>query len=151
MAQLISEDQECVSKMLINCGDTKTLSGEHTSDQRWQNLSLQLTSGKRAIETASGEEVMLCRAPSDEVAELVNRLDELLEQKRQEVIFEPSEPSFELSLVRTRRGGIKVEAWLDAGNGTTGIYTWDACGIRFYTTDANIRSFTDELRREFGV
>lgn len=151
MAELVSEDQDCPSKLTMNAGEMKILSDEHAHEQQWQNLALLLTSGTRSVKTSAAEEVMLCRAPTDELNTLVFGLDELLRKKRAEVLFEPSEPSFELSFIRTQRGGIKVEAWLDAGNGETGIYTWDACGIRFYTNDANIRSFIDELSNEFGL
>ena len=151
MAGLLSEDQDCPSKLTITAGEMKVLSDERADEQQWQNLSLQLTSGKRAVETSANEDVMLCRSPTDEIDTLLFGLEELLHKKRAEVLFEPSEPSFELSFIRTQRGGIKVEVWLDAGNGETGIYTWDACGIRFYTNDANIRSFIDELSEEFGI
>lgn len=151
MAELHSEDVECSSKLQLIPGEKKILSGERTEGQQWQVVKFLLISGARRIETATNDEVMLCRDPSDEVTDLVQRLEHLLERKREQVYFEPSEPSFELSLIRTRRGGIKAEAWIDAGNGSTGIYTWDAAGIRFYCTDANIRSFINELKAEFGL
>jgi hypothetical protein len=151
MAQLISEDQDCISKITLLGRDKKILTSERAPDQEWQKIDLKLTSGKLDLFTQPTEDVMLCRSPHDEIVTLVEGLEQLLEKKRDEVLFEPSEPSFEMSFARTRRGGIKVEAWIDAGNATTGIYTWDASGIRFYSTDANIRSFTEEIRREFRL
>lgn len=152
MAELHSEDKDCPTRLLLSAGPTKTLSGRGAdAEQTWQDVSLRLTSGPREIGTVDKEEVMLCRKPTDEIVDLLAALEQLLNKERDEILFEPSEPSFELAFARTRRGGIKVEAWLDAGNGTTEIYTWDAAGIRFYTTDANIRSFSAELRREFGL
>lgn len=151
MAVLLSEDQECVSKVVLKAGQMKVLSGDYDKGQQWQSVVLELTSGARRLQTDSHEDVMFCRAPTDEVVTLIQSLDALLAEKRDEILFEPSEPSFELSFARTARKGIKVEVWLDAGNGATGIYTWDAAGIRFYTADANIRSFTDELKTEFGL
>jgi hypothetical protein len=150
-ATLISEDQDCISKLAISGAERKRLSSDLSEGQDWQQVVLELTSGNRIVRSDATEDVMLCRAPSDEVVTLIEGLDQLLAKQRDQVFFEPSEPSFEISFERTRRGGIKVEAWLDAGNATTGIYTWDACGIRFYTTDANIRSFTAEVKREFGL
>jgi hypothetical protein len=151
MAILLSEDQDVVSKLNLSAGEMKVLSGEHAENQQWQAVTLQLSSGTRQIRTAAADDVLLCRTPTDEPQDFIEQLEELAASIRQEVYFEPSEPSFELTLIRTRRGGIKVEAWIDSGNGSTGIYTWDACGIRFYTTDENIRTFIDELKREFGI
>lgn len=124
---------------------------EGAVDQTWAYVALNLVSGGNRLATPSGADYVLCRRPADEVAKLADLLDQLSAKKHDRVLFEPSEPSFEISLERTARGGIKVEAWLDAGNATTAIYTWDAAGIRFYTTDAHVVSFTRELRSEFQI
>lgn len=151
MAQLLSEDQDCISKIELVGRERKTLSSDKATGQDWQKVDFILSSGKQTFRTEPTENVMLCRAPQDELITLVETLQHLLEKKRDEVIFEPSEPSFELSFTRTRRGGIKVEAWIDSGNATTDIYTWDASGIRFYSTDDNIRQFAEDLKREFSL
>lgn len=91
---------------------------------------------------------VVCRSPQDEIGGLVKHLSELLEDKRPRVMFEPTEPSFELS-VESTGGGIKVEMFVDAGNVETGIYRWDALGIRFFTSAAQMRSFIQQLKDEF--
>lgn len=144
---LVSEDEDRPSSLSIEVADDKQLPAPDGEMQHWQNLRIQLRSGARGIGSLAAEELMICRTPTDEISLLAQQLEELLNQQREQILFEPSEPSFELSFTRTRRGGIKVEAWLDAGNGTTGIYTWDACGIRFLTTDAHLRQFVHGLRR----
>lgn len=120
-------------------------------DQTWAYVAFNLVSGGNRLTTPEGADFVLCRRPADEVSKLTDLLDQFAAKKIERVLFEPSEPSFEISLERTSRGGIKVEAWLDAGNATTAIYTWDAAGIRFYTTDAHVVSFTRELRSEFQI
>jgi hypothetical protein len=159
MAELRSEEQNCPSYLRITAGAKRNVNTRepahepHSADEKaqvWQSVALCLISGGRQVQTLDNEDCLVCRAPTDEIVELVANLRRLLEGQREQVFFEPSEPSFELSLVRTRRGGIKVEAWLDAGNGTTAIYTWDACGVRFYTTDEYLSQFADQLEKEFA-
>lgn len=151
MAELISEDRDCVSKISLVGRDKKILSSERAEDQQWQKIDVSLTSGTRTFVSEPTEDVMLCRSPHDEVLTLIEALEQLVQKRRDEILFEPSEPSFEMSFTRTRRGGIKVEAWIDAGNATTGIYTWDAAGVRFYSTDDHVREFAAELRRDFSL
>lgn len=101
------------------------------------------------MSSAPGENCSICRTPSDEIENFALQLEGLLRGQRQKVIFEPNEPSFELSFERSRRAGIKVEAWIDAGNAKTGFYTWDAAGVRFFTTDENLAEFINQMRQEF--
>ncbi len=149
MARLMSEDADCPSMLTISITSERMLPDLGSQKQRWQNLNLSLTSGKRAVSTVEDEDTAVCRTPTDEMKSLVTELTALADEAKELVLFEPSEPSFELTFARTNRGGIRVEAWLDAGNGTTGIYTWDACGIRFITTIEKLRAFIEELRSEF--
>lgn len=152
MAKLISEDRDCVSDLQVIAKHKKDLESQQLNEQQvWQKIDIQLRSGARQFMSEETADVMLCRSPHDEAADFIEQLEQMLEKKRDEVLFEPSEPSFEISLTRTKRGGIKVEAWIDAGNGTTGIYTWDAAGVRFYSTDESLRDFVTELKREFGL
>jgi hypothetical protein len=144
-AQLLSEDTDCPSSLIISGIEERTITGPDTEPQLWQLLSIVLVSGQRRVETLSGEDVLLCKQPVDEMGLLTEQLQELVKKQRDKVLFEPSEPSFELTFTRTPRGGVQVEAWLDAGNGTTDIYTWDAAGIRFMTTDAMLQPFIDQL------
>lgn len=153
MATLHSEDENWPSFVEIQPGTFRK--ADHvgkaapTDGQDWQNVELNLVSGKRQVRTLENEDTILCRKPEDEVGNLVTALLALANGERERLLFEPSEPSFELSFERTRRGGIKVEAWLDAGNGLTAIYTWDACGVRFFTTDEKLREFASQLNVEF--
>lgn len=146
MAELFSEELDCPSNLALNVVENKQLTDLNGEKQLWQVVSLQLVSGKRQLSTLPEEETMLCRTPSDEVAQLANELLELAEDKRTKVFFEPSEPSFELTFARSPRGGVRVEAWLDAGNGISGIYTWDASGIRFITTNDKLKDFAAQLQ-----
>ena len=148
MAILRSEEKETPSSLELKAGATKELpAGPDT--QIWQAVELALISGERTAGTLPAEDSLLCRTPADEVQTLIDFLAELTAGKRDTVFFEPSEPSFEISFSRMHKGGIKVEAWLDAGNGNTGFYTWDAFGIRFYTNDELLVSFIEEARNEF--
>jgi hypothetical protein len=144
-AELLSEDTDCPSSLFLKTMEQRTLSGPGTAPQRWELIAVSLTSGKRRIDSLPAEEILICKEPVDEIALLAEQLKELVDKQREQVLFEPSEPSFELSFTRTKRGGIQLEAWLDAGNGTTGIYTWDACGMRFMTNDANLQTFINQL------
>ncbi len=148
MARLSSDNRECPSFLDLQAGDLKRLlAGDET--QLWQSIALHLSAGQRQISTGEHEDCLLCRTPEDEVETLIDNLEALATRRKDKVYFEPSEPTFELSFERTRAGGIKVEAWLDAGNGASGIYTWDACGIRFYTNDELLVSFIEEIRKDF--
>jgi hypothetical protein len=142
----MSEEVDTPSKLMLSPGPKKRI-----EDQDWQQVTIDLISGRRDIHTLENEDVLVCRQPTDEIVQLVEGLAKLVGKKQDQVIFEPSEPSFELSFSRTRRGGIKVEAWLDAGNGISGICTWDAAGIRFYTNEENLSKFVCELAADFEV
>lgn len=148
MARLDSEEKERPSSInLIPLELFKVESG--MQDEIWQKLKLELRSGDSLIQSENSDNCSLCRNPADELESLCCQLDELLQGKKQRVVFEPSEPSFELSMERSRREGIKVEAWIDSGNAKTGFYTWDAAGVRFFTTDEHLAEFINELRRDF--
>jgi hypothetical protein len=152
MAKLVSEDKDCVSDLQLLAKHRKELESEQLKEkQEWQKIDIMMRSGARQFMSEETADVMLCRAPHDEAADFIGKLEQMLDKKTNEVLFEPSEPSFEISLTRTARGGIKVEAWIDAGNGTTGIYTWDAAGVRFYSTDENLKAFVEELKKDFGL
>jgi hypothetical protein len=144
-AELQSEDVDCPSSLLFDFLQTKTLMGAEKEAQTWQLLQIRLASGPRTITSIADEDIMLCRTPTDELEQLIRHLEELCSGKKEQVYFEPAEPSFELNLSRTNRGGIKVELWLDAGNGTTDIYTWDAAGIRFMTNPERLSKFIEQL------
>jgi len=154
MARLYSEDQENSSSLELLAGSFSQPEPA-AGGELWQAVDLILLSGHRKLELRSGvdgaENCLICRRPEDEAGKLVRLLSELLNKQRHRVLFEPAEPSFELSLERTREGGIKVEAWIDCANSSTGFYGWDAAGIRFYTQDEQLDSFLKQLRIELAA
>lgn len=165
MARLVSEDREVESFLELVPGPAVDM-GEIMSDQSWQEVGLVLTSGPftvklghtsplsegqtGATDETVNEECLLCRKPKDEVLELANLVEELTSGQKEEILFEPAEPFFELRISRAQVFGYKVEAWVDSGNATTGVYRWDGVGIRMHTTRENLVSFTKQLREQFG-
>lgn len=148
MAILKSEEESCPSHLELKAG-TKQIVEKPVQDECWQEIILQLESGSHKILSASNNNCTICRVPNDEIEQFASQLEALLRGQRQRVFFEPNEPSFEMNFERSRRQGIKVEAWIDAGNASTGIYTWDAAGIRFFTTDEHLAEFINQVRQEF--
>jgi len=162
LAKLISEDKEVESTLEIVPGPALPIA-EIMSDQAWQKVGLALVSGPFNInlgytsngdvpaeEEPGSEECLFCRKPKDEVHELADQIEQLIEGKVDSVLFEPAEPFFELRVTKAPVFGFKVEAWLDSGNATTGVYRWDGVGIRMHTTRDNLASFTKQLRSEFS-
>jgi hypothetical protein len=150
MAVLQSEDTDCRSSLAI----APAGSVQDTKDGScWQPIRLSLVSGGRCLEIGGGENgkntCLVLRSPRDEIAKLLGLLEEVANGTRHRILFEPQEPSFELSVESTPEGGFKVEAWIDAGNATTGFYSWDAAGIRFYTLAEHLASFFQQLQIEF--
>lgn len=148
MATLHSEEKESSSSFSLNALELFKVE-RAMQEEMWQRLSLELKSGSSQICSESGDNCSTCRAPHDEVEGLAKLMEELLSGKKQKFVFEPSEPSFEISMERSRRAGIKVEVWIDAGNAKTGFYTWDAAGVRFFTTDEHLAEFINQIRIEF--
>jgi len=149
MAKLFSEDQDIVSSLELLNGGEKVKYGAEV----WEPLAINLTSGQRTLSNVKPEllqECLLCRSPKDEIGGLLEQLKELLASRSDRVLFEPQEPFFELTIERSSKHGLKVEVWLDAGDVHTGIYTWDALGIRFHTTDANLEQFIQSIQSEFA-
>lgn len=147
MATLHSEEESCPSSMQLLPGAKQVI--EKVQEECWQEIVLHLSSGEHKIHSVGGNDCTICRAPADEIEQFAQQLEALLRGQKQRVFFEPNEPSFEINIERSRRQGIKVEAWIDAGNASTGIYTWDAAGIRFFTTDEKLANFVNDLRTEF--
>src|SRR5688572_10710488 len=100
-AQLLSEDTDCPSSLIISGIEERTITGHDTEPQLWQLISIAITSGQRRVETLPGEDVLLCKRPVDEMGLLTEQLQELVKKQRDKVLFEPSEPSFELTFTRT--------------------------------------------------
>lgn len=148
MATLHSEEESCPSSLQLVPGD-KQMIEKAVQEECWQEIILHLASGEHQIKSVAGSDCTICRMPADEIEQFAQQLEAILRGQKQRVFFEPNEPSFEINIERSRRQGIKVEAWIDAGNASTGIYTWDAAGIRFFTTDEKLANFINELRTEF--
>jgi hypothetical protein len=148
VAKLSAEDLEIISSFEICKGGERIDYDLET----WQPVAVNLVSGSRLL-TNNGpdllKECLLCRSPKDEIAGLILQLRGLVQEKTNRVLFEPSEPFFELLVERSTTHGLSVEAWLDAGNAETGIYTWDAAGIRFHTNAANLERFVRAIEAEF--
>jgi hypothetical protein len=173
MATLRSEDLDFTSSITIAPGkvleiETLSAASKEKENQLWQLVDLTLLSGQRSLSfsTDPGQNVdsvteavesisavahayLVCRKPADEPQSLVKMLGEMAAGTRTKLLFEPAEPSFELS-INNVGGGLRVEFFVDAGNVETGIYRWDSLGIRFFTTSQNLQSFIDELKADFG-
>lgn len=152
MAALNSEDQEYKTTLSIMPGSAKLI-----QNQMWQRYSIQLRTGSHEIklggpdaEKLESDSLLFCRKPKDEVQDLIDKLKQIVDFDRDKLLFEPSEPCFELSIARSGVTGIKVEVWLDPGNAKTGIYRWDGVGIRFYSLQEHLIAFLKELEDEFA-
>jgi hypothetical protein len=146
----MSEDSEQPSFFEIRRGEDEDVSG-----QLWNRFELHLEVGTfklrlPPLNAPDSVDCLFCRQPHDEVKILTQRLDAFLSAAKKAVLFEPSEPTFELSIKQAQAGGAKVEIWLDAGNAHHGIYRWDALGMRFQTDEKRLSTFLSELRSEFG-
>jgi hypothetical protein len=174
MPSLISEEKVGFEiKLLDTCND---------GSQIWQNYELILyVNGKarrfynqavRHCEERSDEAIPLVELSDQTVGRFrfnlserneIKRLQEQLEQftsnpSKQELFFEPADPSFELHIERTRHSDnankilseedYKVYLWVDAGNSTRLMYSWDAEGLRFLVTKTAIKAFTEALKIE---
>lgn len=148
MATLQSEETDCPSMLVFHAGEKQVIE-KPVQDECWQQLQVVLASGDNKISSAPGQNCSICRTPTDELETFAGLLEAILRGQKSKITFEPNEPSFEISVERSRRAGIKVEAWIDAGNARTGFYTWDAAGVRFFTSDENLAEFINALRREF--
>ena len=150
MAILKSEDNHPVSSVELSALASPQ---SKTDGAIWQSCRITLVSGRHQlaipVESKESEACVLCRKPLDEVAKLRALLTDVSNGQREKILFEPQEPSFELSVERTKEKGFKVEFWIDAGNASTGFYTWDAAGVRFYTTTEHLVSFIEDLGQDF--
>ncbi|MBN9393738.1 MAG: hypothetical protein J0H83_00725 [Candidatus Melainabacteria bacterium] len=142
-------------------------------EQTWQYFTINLTNGGRSLDfctpadsfdhmlfeneiqnavqdiQAVAHAYLLCRTPQDEVALLAQKIETFVAGDKSQLLFEPSEPSLEL-MVKRVGGGFRVYCHVDAGNVETGIYRYDALGIRFFTTQEHLMAFASQLRAEFA-
>lgn len=138
--RLSSDDPDVPTRCLIALGPVVKQDGV------WLPYTLSLQSGERELVLADpeGEAVegrcWLGLSPRDELALLAEGLDDLLSGRRTRWAFEPQEPNFSLEFEAVPEGYV-VHAWVDAGNQRTDHFTWDAMGIRFFTTAQAVERF----------
>lgn len=179
MATLKSDDSEYSSTLVLNPGTRLTIKPKTIgnklmpNEQTWQYFSLNLVNGPRTLSfttppdsfahmefeneiqnavadiQAVAHAYLLCRSPQDEVGKLIEKIESLLKGEKAQLLFEPAEPSFDLTMNKVG-GGFRVECFVDAGNVETGIYRFDALGIRFFTTEALLEDFIKELKEDFA-
>ena len=147
MAKLASEDREFISSFeLSKASEIEEKNGS------WQKYRWKITHGQRVIETIDDNDgYLFCRHPQDEVKQLLEDLSRLVEKEKSEVLFEPGEPSINLSIKRQSfSDGLKVYIFIDEGNASSGISRWDSIGVRFFTTEEELRRFIKDLKEEFN-
>ncbi|MCW5823816.1 MAG: hypothetical protein KIT34_13505 [Cyanobacteria bacterium TGS_CYA1] len=147
MAKLLSEDEDFISYLALN----KT-GHETRNDQLWQGYALEICNGPISLKYGGAKDdgYLFCRQPKDEIKTFCENLEMFVKQGMRSMQFEPSEPSFELILERVETFGVKVHIFVDDGNASSAIARWDAFGLRFFTTDANLEGFINELKKEFA-
>ncbi len=94
--------------------------------------------------------------PHNEIEKLSKQINDFINNpKREEMFFEPADPSFELRIERTRHSEdeFKIYLWIDGGNSSKLEYTWDAEGLRFLVSKSKLQNFQDLLqnRSEQGI
>ncbi len=147
MAKLLSEDEEFISFLALNStGD------QIENEQLWQGYALEIGNGPISLKYGGAKDdgYLFCRKPKDEIKMFCQNLQTFMDNRMQSLQFEPSEPSFEFSLERVESFGVKVSVFVDDGNASSAIARWDAFGLRFFTTDANLERFINELKSEFA-
>ena len=150
MALLISEDNEVKSSLEIVFLKNELQEKESIS---WVPYKLILLSAKKSLtfETESSNkgagDYVLSLKPVNEIDNLISGIQSFLGNENKEMFsFEGLEPSFELIFERSHKG-YAVYFWIDAGNVISDHYTWDGFGLRFFTSEKNIKSFVNELEK----
>lgn len=86
--------------------------------------------------------------PENRLKLMLDQIESFLnDESKNDMVFEPADPSFEL-IMRRAHGGYQVYLWVDCGNTKQLHYTWDARGIRLITSEDKIRAFVKELQEE---
>ena len=90
MAVLRCEDEDYKTSLEIQCGDAKII-----QNQMWQRFTLILTSGTyqlklggKSASVAEGDACLFCRKPKDEVANLIDKLRQLVDFDRDKLLFD---------------------------------------------------------------
>lgn len=131
---------------------------DKSSDNKWVNYEILINTGedKQVFGSkfpASSEDVLgkfvFAIAPHNRLELFIESIEKFLRNEDQtEFIFEPADPSFELIIKKSHIGGFQVYLWIDSGNTKQLRYTWDAKGIRFYSSKENIEEFIKQVRAE---
>lgn len=154
MAILTSEDETIKSFVEIKLLHDSL---KNKSEFSWIPYSLKLLSADVNLQYESpaknkgaGDYVFALK-PINELEELLKGLKNfLLNPELKNYFFEPVEPSFEITFERSYRG-FSVYFWIDAGNVISDHYSWDGFGLRFFTSEEKIKSFTKELSKEMEM
>lgn len=140
----------------LNLQDVFSISSSLKQEkQEWQRYELKLHAGDKVLNFNSNdknpEEVkgLFCFniKPVHELKNFTENLKAFINNEEERLVFEPLEPSIELCFTKSHANSFKVELWVDAGNTSSIIYTWDALGIRFMTTKEKLCSFLSELEK----
>ncbi|MDX1920493.1 MAG: hypothetical protein SFU25_07155 [Candidatus Caenarcaniphilales bacterium] len=134
-------NQDCETSVLINFKN-------FSKDKKWLQYSLELKNPLKTLDFKS-DNFLLCLSPMNELNKLHKDLKTFLTSPEINFYrFEPVEPCFELTVEKDTIGeskGIKLHLWVDSGNAEFAYYTWDAFGIRLYTTQEEINNFVEGL------
>ena len=149
--RLVSDDRLVSSSLALELG--APISDEGV----WLPYRLVISAGERSAALEDRPDACgrcwLGLAPADEVGRLLGLLDDLLAGRRTVARFEPAEPNFSLEISPAPEGWTVV-CLLDAGNQISDHFTWDALGVRFFTSTATLREFREALadaRRQAGA
>jgi len=158
MAILISEETQFRSYLDLRPRGEHEIDGQET----WQKYRLEAAHGATILviphENLKDDACMactLCRHPTDEPRKLSDLLSGLLAGRYESFSFEPLEPSFQLDVERQQSNevgdvdGFRVTLWLNPANVETAIFSWDSIGLRFFTSEKNLKRFTQDLNEDF--
>ena len=147
MAILLSEDEEIKTSIELIVLPSSS----------WLPYKLVLTSGNQKLVFAKDSDkgtgdYVFATTPVDELKVMIERIESFLkdidgdgDSDKKLFSFEPAEPSFELIIEKTYKG-YSVTCWVDSGNVISDHYSWDAFGVRFFTTKEKIKLFIDKLK-----
>jgi len=136
--------------------DFKKANHELKQDQIWQRYEIKLKAAENELYFNSNDKAanevkgLFCfnLSPHNEIKQLSSDLENFLDNDEKEFIFEPLEPSIELKITKSHASLFKVELWIDSGNTSSIIYTWDALGIRFMTEKEKLKQFIEALKEK---
>lgn len=151
MARLTSEDEQIKTSFELILLKEKF---ESKHDISWISYKLVLQSAKQKLiyekeknDNGAGDYVFALK-PVNEIEKMASELTSFLASEEKKLYsFEPLEPSFELIVERSHKG-FSITIWVDAGNVISDHSTWDGLGMRFFTSEKNIKNFLSEVKSE---